>query len=41
MGVAYSKEPDQAVAESIARRGCILRGIVGLDRSRAVEPGHG
>jgi uncharacterized protein len=29
MGVSNSKEPDLTIAESIARRGCILRGIVG------------
>jgi hypothetical protein len=29
VGVSHSKEPDVDLAESIARRGCTLRGVVG------------
>lgn len=29
IGISSSKEPDAALAEAIAQRGCILRGIVG------------
>ncbi len=39
MGVSNSKEPDPALAESIARRGCILRGIVGSTVHGLSNPG--
>ncbi len=39
MGVANSKEPNSELAESIARRGCILRGIVGSTVHGLSNPG--
>jgi uncharacterized protein len=39
MGVSNSKEPDAEVAESIARRGCILRGLVGSTVHGLSNPG--
>jgi hypothetical protein len=39
MGVSNSKEPDTALAESIARRGCILRGVVGSTVHGLANPG--
>jgi predicted nucleotidyltransferase len=39
MGVSNSKEPDQVVAERIARDGCILRGIVGSTVHGLSNPG--
>jgi predicted nucleotidyltransferase len=37
--VSSSKEPDAAVAESIARRGCVLRGVVGSTVHGLSNPG--
>lgn len=39
MGVSNSKEPDEKVAERIARDGCILRGIVGSTVHGLSNPG--
>lgn len=39
MGVSRGKEPDSALAESVARRGCILRGIVGSTVHGLSNPG--
>ena len=39
MGVSISKEPDSTLAESIARRGCILRGVVGSTVHGLSNPG--
>jgi predicted nucleotidyltransferase len=39
VGVSHSKEPDRALAESIARGGCILRGIVGSTVHGLSNPG--
>jgi predicted nucleotidyltransferase len=39
MGVSNSKEPDRTRAESIAREGCILRGIVGSTVHGLSNPG--
>jgi uncharacterized protein len=39
VGVSNSKEPDAAVAESIARSGCILRGLVGSTVHGLSNPG--
>ena len=39
MGVSNSKEPDVVVAESIAREGCILRGVVGSTVHGLSNPG--
>ena len=39
MGVSSSKEPDAAIAESIARGGCILRGVVGSTVHGLSNPG--
>jgi predicted nucleotidyltransferase len=39
MGVSHSKEPDPALAERVARRGCILRGIVGSTVHGLSNPG--
>jgi predicted nucleotidyltransferase len=39
MGVSNSKEPDLMRAESIAREGCILRGIVGSTAHGLSNPG--
>jgi predicted nucleotidyltransferase len=39
VGVSSSKEPDTELAESIARRGCILRGLVGSTVHGLANPG--
>jgi uncharacterized protein len=39
VGVSSSKEPDPALAEAIARRGCILRGLVGSTVHGLSNPG--
>jgi uncharacterized protein len=39
MGVSHSKEPDLARAETIAREGCILRGVVGSTVHGLSNPG--
>jgi uncharacterized protein len=39
VGVSSSKEPDPALAEKIARRGCILRGLVGSTVHGLSNPG--
>src|ERR1700722_12462151 len=39
MGVSNSKEPDATRAESIAREGCILRGVVGSTVPGLSNPG--
>ena len=39
MGVSNSEEPDVVLAESIAREGCILRGVVGSTVHGLSNPG--
>jgi predicted nucleotidyltransferase len=39
MGVSQSKEPDLARAESVARRGCIVRAVVGSTVHGLANPG--